>query len=324
MRPEPTLLARIAAQPHDEEPRLACAEWFEKHGAGPRAEFIRAQLALRTRLNPVQRAEKEARVRELLSTHGKAWLAELPGVGKEGVHYSRGFVEELELSEKALTEHGEVLLASEPVFRLRVQVQDGKGLAKVAEQPWFERIRWLKLTGKADAGAKALAASPHVGHLESLLMPWTTAKGISALAQSEKLTGLRALSLTGSVDLGGDGLAALVQGRLKPERLFLTGIALEEGIASCVEGPLLESVTWLALNRDNLSDEDAEALAGSKSLRNLERLELAKNELSEEGALVFRSSKVLPRLKHLDLSGMWYSPKELEPLRRRFGRGLKL
>ncbi len=149
-------------------------------------------------------------------------------------------------------------------------------------------------------------------------------KGISALAQSEKLTGLRMLSLTGSVELGGEGLAALVEGRLRPEWLFLTGIELEEGIASHVEGALLQSVKWLALNRDNLSDEDVEALAGSKSLRNLERLELAKNELSEEGALVFRSPKVMPSLKHLDLSGMWYSPKGLEPLRRRFGKGLKL
>jgi uncharacterized protein (TIGR02996 family) len=324
MRPEPSLLERIVAQPNDTEPRLACAEWFEKHGAGPRAELIRAQLALRTRINPVQRAALKARARELLSTHGKAWLAELPGVGRAGVNYSRGFIEELELAEKVLAEHGEALLASEPVFRLRIQVQDGKGLAKAAGQPWFERIRWLKLTGKADAGAKALAEAPHVGHLESLLMPWATAKGVSALAQSEKLAGLRTLSLTGSVDLGDEGLAALVQGRLRPERLFLTGIELEEGIAGCVEGALLQSVKWLALNRDSLSDDDAEALAGSKSLQNLERLELAKNELSEEGALVFRSSKVMPRLKHLDLSGMWYSPKELEPLRRRFGRGLKL
>ena len=324
MRPEPTLLARIAAQPDAPEPRLACAEWFEKHGAGPRAEFIRAQLALRTRLNPAQRKEKDARVRELLSTHGKAWLAELPGVGKAGVHYSRGFVEELELAEKELAEHGEALLASEPVFRLRVQVQNGKELAKVAGQPWFERIRWLKLTGKADAGVAALAEAPHVGRLESLLMPCVTVKGASALAQSENLTGLRMLSLTGSVDLEGEGLAALVQGRLRPEWLFLTGITLEEGIADYVEGALLQSVKWLALNRNNLSDEDAEALAGSKALRNLERLELANNELSEEGALVFRSSKVLPSLKHLDLSGMWYSPEGLEPLRRRFGRGLKL
>src|SRR5688572_29972138 len=123
MRPEPGLLARIVAEPEALEARLACAEWLEKHGAGARAQLIRAQVALRTRLNPAQRRELEGRVRNLLKAHGKDWAAELAGLKSSDLHYSRGFVEELMLPEKRLAEHGAAILASEPVFRLQVEVQ---------------------------------------------------------------------------------------------------------------------------------------------------------------------------------------------------------
>jgi uncharacterized protein (TIGR02996 family) len=324
MRLESTLLTKIAADPEDMAPRLACADWLEKQGAGPRAALIRAQIALRTRLNPAQRLAFGAQVRELLKEHGKAWAAELPGVDRAELNYSRGFIQELGLTEKRLTEHGEELLAREPVFRLRVEVQDGRGLASVCAQPWFERIRWLKLTGKVDAGATALAAAPHVGHLEGLLLPGATVKGVSALAQSEQLKGLKWLSLTGSGELDGEALAVLAEGRLALERLYLTAIMLEEGLSDWVEGAAFQSLKWLALNRNNLSDDDAKALAGSEALQNLEVLELAQNEITEKGALAFRSPEVIPRLKRLDLSGMYYDTKKLAPLRQRFGRGLKL
>ncbi|MDY7230842.1 TIGR02996 domain-containing protein [Hyalangium rubrum] len=319
MRPEPELLSKIAAHPEDPAPRLAGAEWFEKHGEGSRAELIRAQLALRTRVDPAKRNALKARVEALLKQHLKPWEAEFPEA-----RYSRGFIEELEFTEARLAEQGEELLTREPVFRLHVQVQDGKGLEKVAAQPWFERIRWLKLTGKGDAGVRSLAVAPHVGKLESLLVPGATSKGLAALAKSEGLQRLRMLSLTGSDALDGESLAPLVQGAFTLERLFLTGLQFEEGLGDWVEAERLQSLKWLALNRAGLTDDDAKALANSEPLQNLERLELARNELSEAGGLVFRSAKVMPRLTHLDLSGIYYDARKFEPLRKRLGPGLKL
>ncbi len=315
----------IVARPDEARPRLACAEWFEKHGAEPRAELIRAQLALCTRVNPAQRLELGRRVSELLREHGKAWAAELPGMSASELNYSRGFIEELSLPEKRLAEHGEVLLTREPVSRLRVEVQDGKGLAQVAARPWFERVRWVKLTGKADAGAAALAEAKHAGRLEGLLLFGATGKAGAALGKSEGLAGLRTLGLTGSDAFDDKGVEGLAEGRLTLETLYLsrTGVT-GEGVERLAKAKRFETLKLLALNGDNLGDEDAEALAKSKVLVNLERLELARNEISAEGALVFRSSKALPRLKRLDLSEMWYDRRELEPLRQRFGRGLKL
>jgi hypothetical protein len=53
-------------------------------------------------------------------------------------------------------------------------------------------------------------------------------------------------------------------------------------------------------------------------------LELANTGVSAEGALAFRRVKALPALNHLDLSGNGLRAKELDPLRKRLGKGLKL
>jgi uncharacterized protein (TIGR02996 family) len=324
MRLEPGLIARIVAQPKSPEARLACAQWLEEHGAGPRAQFIRAQVALRTWLNPAQRWELETRARKLLKAHGKDWAAELPGLKPSDLNYSQGFIEELGLTEKQLAEHGERLLSSEPVHRLRVGIQDGKAFAEVAAQPWFAQIRKLKLLGKSDAGARALASSEHVTMLEHLLLSHVSAKGVSALARSEALPGLRTLGVTGSEGFDDEGVQALAEGHLALERIFLSRTSItSESVSRFAGVERFQSLKVLALNGDELEDEDAETLAASKVLVNLERLELGENNLSQEGVLVFRSTQALPRLKHLDLRGMCYDARELEPLRRRFGKGLK-
>ncbi|HYH95644.1 TIGR02996 domain-containing protein [Hyalangium sp.] len=326
MRPDPALLAKIAAHPEAPEPRLACAQWLEAHGAGARAELIRAELSLRTRLNPEQRSTLNKRVKQLLKEHGKAWAEELPGVSAGDLSYRRGFVEELTLPEKRLAENGEELLAHEPVHKLTVSLQDGKGLGAAAGQPWFEQVRWLKLTGKVDAGAKALAAAAHVGKLDSLLLPGAKVSGISAVLGSERLSSLRTLSLTGgSEELDDEALGVFSQGRLKLERLFLSQcLMLEEGLSPLAEAEWLRPLKWLALNRNQLTDSAVKQLAESQVLENLERLELAHNEFTPEGVRILASPKVLPRLTHLDLSEMWWEKRKLDALKQRFGPGLKL
>jgi uncharacterized protein (TIGR02996 family) len=326
MRPDPALVAKIAAQPEAPEPRLACAQWLEEHGEGPRAELIRAQVALRDRPNPALRHTLSDRVSSLLMEHRERWAAELPGVDAKALRYSQGFIEELTLSEKNLSEHGEELLAREPVHRLTIPVQDGKGLGKAAGQPWFEQVRWLKLTGKVDEGARALAPAAHVGRLDSLLIPGVAVKGLSAVLGSEQLPGLRTLSLTGGMEeFQDEDLEVFSESRLTLERLFLSAcLRLEEGIAPLLKGEWLQSLKWLALNRNELTDTDVQKLAKSKTLQNLERLELSRNELSAEGVLVFRSPKVMPRLKQLELRDIWWDARELDPLRHRFRAGLKL
>ncbi|MFY0565669.1 TIGR02996 domain-containing protein [Archangium lansingense] len=327
MSPLRELLARVAAHPNEMEARLACAEALREKDA-PRAELIRAQVALTGRgMDPARRLTLRKRVDALLREHGKAWLGGLKALGASGFELSRGFVGEVSLSEKSLAEHGETLLALEPIHRLRLEVGDGTGLAKAAAQPWFEQIRWLKLTGDepADEAVRALATAAHAGRLEGLALSNVDPEGVAALAESAVLTSLRWLSLTGNDGSGDEFAEALAESRFSLERLYLSGTGIsEEGIAALAGSERLGSLELLALNRNDLGDEVAEVLAGSEVLVNLQRLELARNELSEEGALAFRLKKALPKLRLLDLRDMGLSARELAPLLKRLGKGVYL
>lgn len=321
------LLARVAAHPDEVEVRLACAEALREHDA-PRAELIRAQVALTGRgMDPVRRLTLRKWVDALLREHGKRWRGGLKALGASGFELSRGFVEEVSLSEQSLAEHGETLLALEPIHRLRLESRDGTGLARAAAQPWFEQIRWLKLTGDeaADEAVRALATAAHAGRLEGLAISNVDPDGVAALAESAVLTGLRWLSLTGNDGSGDEFAEALAECRFSLERLYLSGTGLSEaGLAVLAGSERFGSLELLALNRNALTDEAAEVLADSEVLVKLQRLELARNELSGEGALAFRSRKALPRLRLLDLRDMGLSARELAPLLKRLGKGVYL
>jgi uncharacterized protein (TIGR02996 family) len=316
------LLARVAADPASNEVRLACAEALSATDA-PRAELIRAQVALTGKLDPARRRTLTLRVEALLQEHGRAWTEPLKEMGATQWRFTRGFIEELWIPEARLAKHGAELLAREPLRRLWLETHDGKGVAQAGAQPWFERFRWLHLTGDGvDAGAQALAGAPHAGHLETLLMSSAGSEGGRAVAGSTALSGLRALSASIQDEKDAQALAS---GKLALKRLFLSGASVgDEGAEVLAKGKALGALEVLALNRNEISDEGAQALAKSKALASLERLELSGNELSEEGALAFRSPKALPRLRRLELEEMGLSTRQLEPLRKRLGAGLKL
>jgi uncharacterized protein (TIGR02996 family) len=318
------LLERIAAEPASDEPRLVCADLLTDSDPA-RVELIHAQVALTGRVDPARRRSLQRQVEALLAAHAARWRQPLDEAKAQEVRFTRGFIEEATLGEDALAKHGPALFSREPLQRLRLHARDGRGLAQAAAQPWFTRVRQLRLTGGGvDAAVKALAGATHAGKLAGLLLSGASDAAVQALAESEALPGLRSLSL-GASELSDDSAAALGKGKLALERLYLSGTGLsDEGAGALAKGKALATLRHLALNRNSLSDEGAEALARSKALAALERLELSRNELSEEGALAFRSAKALPKLRRLELLDMGLSSRELEPLRKRLGPGLRL
>jgi len=121
-----------------------------------------------------------------------------------------------------------------------------------AAQPWFEQIRWLKLTGEKDAdeAARALASAAHAGRLEGLALPNVDPEGVAALAESPVLTGLRSLSLTGNDGFGDEFAEALAECRFSLERLYLSGTGIsEEGLAVLAGAERFAPLEMLALNR---------------------------------------------------------------------------
>src|SRR5262245_37254953 len=116
MHEEPALLAAILADPEDDLPRLAYADWLDEHGNPERAEFIRVECELArmgTREEDEANEEDEARAltlhartRDLWKACGGGWFPGLrPYLGAVGT--ARGFPDTLAMSVRRFVAHGE-------------------------------------------------------------------------------------------------------------------------------------------------------------------------------------------------------------------------
>src|SRR6516162_5583149 len=94
MQDQRGLLDAIAANPEDHDRRVY-ADWLEDHGDGPRAEFVRLQLALaRLPEDHPDRAALLTRERGLLLEHEEAWTLGLRHL-VDRWEFRRGFVDEV-------------------------------------------------------------------------------------------------------------------------------------------------------------------------------------------------------------------------------------
>ncbi len=82
---EATFLQTLRRQPRDDEARSVYADWLEEHGKSARAEFLRAQMTLRTS-SPKALAFRDAskRLRKLASKVGIGWRARVAMTFIEG------------------------------------------------------------------------------------------------------------------------------------------------------------------------------------------------------------------------------------------------
>src|SRR5580765_5805820 len=96
MNSEDHFLMAIAADPDDDAPRMAYADWLmaEKN---PRGEFIRLQLQLaRMPADHPARPDLERREKSLLKKHAKAWRDEYPQWARADYPaFHRGFPSEI-------------------------------------------------------------------------------------------------------------------------------------------------------------------------------------------------------------------------------------
>jgi uncharacterized protein (TIGR02996 family) len=154
-RTEEALLAAVTADPSDDLPRLAYADFRGEQGDDGRAEFIRVQIELarvgeaalpdgttgmRTGCPEDDRRERALcrRGRELLHdpAHWRAWLAQLYAItgrsaigdldhcpdspGAFAVRFRRGFVAEVSLPCAAWVAHGPALVRAAPLELVRL------------------------------------------------------------------------------------------------------------------------------------------------------------------------------------------------------------
>jgi uncharacterized protein (TIGR02996 family) len=257
-----SLLAAVIAAPDDDAVRLVYADWLDEHGdedARARAEFIRVQIQ-RGKLGKksTKRAALEAREKELLAGHAKAWLKPLPKWARprddervaddfEWFGFERGFVKGVILpGVDEFIRDAEALFATEPITH--AYLGTGAVLPRLAKSPEFMNLMGLRFGHYAlgDAGTIALAKLPPMPRLRQLWMYKSEIgnAGLKALAKWPGLATVEDLEL-GFNDFQAPGIKALIASPhlTKLKRLDLsdsliapkTKQALEERFGEVVE-----------------------------------------------------------------------------------------
>lgn len=167
---EATFLAAILADPQDDGPRLAYADWLMERG-DPRGEFVKVQIEIAgmecakewLRLQGSQhnngpcrcgRCERVRRQNELLSEHLDEWVpACLDDAERTLAIFSRGFLSGIECSIPEWMQHGPAIVQSCPIERYRpvgVKPRYGSWWLSDIGGHWITRLHQEYLAGIRD------------------------------------------------------------------------------------------------------------------------------------------------------------------------------
>lgn len=294
MDEEESLLKLIRESPDDDRPRLAYADWVERDGDAPRAEFIRVQCKLSsTDLSDSDRQFLMEREHVLLTENHVKWAGYFSTRISEWV-FKRGFVEQVGLNLEASAE--EIL-----------------GVWQRAP------LRHLRDTSQICNLEGFVAALPFMQHLTGLEF-WTiyAVKGplVRKMLAAPQLSGLRTLIL--HHDRNGNMIddRILVKALHSPLRSNLEELAVNvdgmwrgpsnDVLRAIAESPYLRNLRQLNLssagdkgNNPELLVESIERLADSANLDGLEVLDLRGTHAKAEVWQAILSMPQLPRLKKL-------------------------
>ncbi|MBA4188457.1 MAG: hypothetical protein C0467_10670 [Planctomycetaceae bacterium] len=175
------LIAAILANPEEDTPRLACADWFEEQGdeaSVARAAFIRTQIE-RENLEPgdLRQGELHARELRLLKQYAKVWCGSHFVFSK--ARFRRGFIEYVHLHMRHFLFHRRQMLALEPVRDVSLtgwmRATDDLVQRVAACEEW-KHIETLRIHHQGPhksprSNLVLLLESPHFTRLRSLRVP---------------------------------------------------------------------------------------------------------------------------------------------------------
>jgi uncharacterized protein (TIGR02996 family) len=353
------LLAAVAADPDEDTPRLAYADWLDEHGDPARAEFVRLQIerAREAARRGAPEADLSAREQALLDRHEEEWFGLPPG-REEGWDYvvRRGFPCAVFGGYENFCDHQDAL-ARWPVTRLHagVYLHDADHARRLGGAPLLARIReldlyyshagpevvcpllrapalagllWLNVgyCRLGDEGAAFLATQPCLPRLRHLDLNGNsiTAAGIRELIGSEHRGSVESLSLAGNGVAPADVRALLGSDRWpRLTDLCLWNLGLgDTGVADLAGCPDLARLTALNLNHNGLTDAGVWALAASPYVRNLRTLALSANALTSACVDVLIGSPNLGGLKFLRLTHNKIQWRRRRKLEGHFGPGV--
>jgi uncharacterized protein (TIGR02996 family) len=285
MSDESALLAAIRANPDEETPRLAYADWLDEHATTDaqrgRAELIRTQCES-------HHTDQSDRIGELIERFGAAWVAGFPHDTKEPPFFSRGFLS-----------------------WVRATVSD---CLKLPRPPWYrEPFVSLDLSGTV-TDAKKLVASGWLNGVWRLGVTLARQTGGDAfaaeLADSECAASLRELTLWNE-RFTDKGLRALANGRFTELcDLSLMGRFTAAGLDGVFKAPAcarLNDVTlghhgpWQPGQSVRPGPALADVLAAAPCAPHLKKLWLSDCEMGDEGLTRLVSCGQFPKLDWLHL-----------------------
>jgi uncharacterized protein (TIGR02996 family) len=313
-------MAAIIANPDEDTPRLALADWLQEHGDEhdqARAEFIRLQIEednLPWR-EVVERKRLADAARKLETKHRRAWLAPLHALDRTTppghVSFSRGLLHYLPLNAGAFLKpsYQRALpdaLAAVGVESINLNTPTTRTDAVVGSVA----LRWisgLMTTGMGDDALRALGGSPNCAHLSGLFLfdPRVTDAGLHSFAKTTATARLRRFELTAGTHrryYSARGVRAVLNTRQLPLVSSLALHYLGQTIFPSeliLRGPATERLTRLELT----GPLPMAAVLACEHLRQLRTLIIHETIITDADANALFTSPTLARLMNLKLAG---------------------
>jgi uncharacterized protein (TIGR02996 family) len=332
MAENPALLAAIIANPAEDTPRLAYADWLDENGDPTRARFIRLQYEIE-KLPPIGAKASKAKKEEeaLLKKHQKKWAGEIAGLAG-GYRFRRGFVEMVRVSVANFLKHGKRLFELAPLREVRFD-EIGDRMPALVKSPHFGRVETLGFNSYIgdqlhdDDHLAALLAAPALATVRRLNFGMSSlgTDDLKQIARCPHLGSVVHLDLS-SNPFGADGLNAIVHSNCLPalKSLVIWGwnSVYMDGARALVASPLADRLEHLVLAYQNFGDEGARIVARAKRLKNLRTLDLSDNDITDAGAKALVGAKNLAVLERFILRGhrKTMSQNARESLKKKFGK----
>jgi uncharacterized protein (TIGR02996 family) len=350
------LEAALIEDPDDVATHRAYADYLQEQG-DPRGELIQVQLALEeAERTDEERQALQARERELLAEHQRAWLGiladELLGPIEDSwesrderryeFRFARGWLDRIVRfrSTEGSTDLGRRLAQAPQVRLLRELVleYDEGVVEQLIGSPFLNNLRLLHLKTILDHldepdrfvhGCEALVAFVRrLPHIEQLLL-FGSLSNPSQLFALPNLQNLRVLQVRYSVDFlpletltDNPALGQLTHLLLHPQPSQPPPINLA-GIRAVLQSPHLQSLTHLQLHRSDLGDVGCTEIVTSGILKRLKVLDLGHGEITDTGARILADCPDLRRLECLNLEYNALTQTGIDTLRRALGSALQ-
>lgn len=338
-----SLYAGICAQPDEDTPRLALADFLDEQGGKEnvfRADFIRTHCQL-SREEPWSEPWRKlndkwqklhSKATDLALKHKLPWVLHLKGRIR-AFYFERGLVGELTLFSKRFVNEGASYFEQDPIRGVKfVKLDSTVGTVKpdvLFQCPYLARLAKLDLDGSSltDAQLSDLGASPHLKGLKQLALGGFHEFGAAALPKLLKaLPGLSELTFYYNWRLSDGHLSALAKSpdlaRIKVLNVSASGVGAK-GVSDVLKSKHATGLTEFSASGEQFFEESedygiapapratiksglgiAEAVAAAPALGNLQELDLGYRAINDAGAkLIAGAAKKMPALRRLRLAG---------------------